>query len=153
MNETLKHKKKAFKKILLVLGLLIAIFLIAPRSSKPFEELSSFNQYKPCKEKFDIANEFSKSYNMNEILIVEFQVSFIIFGFEQDYYLENGLDCRFQKRYSFEEAIEEGKILTFLSRRLASISSYIIFILIILYLIKQFKIIISSKEEIDEIDT
>jgi hypothetical protein len=139
-------KKKALKNILITLSLIICTLLIAPFSNKSFKELSSFNQYQPCKIQFNISDEMLKNYNLRDILLVEFQVSFVIFGFEQDYYLENGLDCRFEKRYSFDETIKNGKYLTFLSRRLVSLSSYALFIFIIWFLIKQFKIIFNSKK-------
>ena len=138
-------KKKALKKILITLSLIICTLLIAPFSNKSFKELSSFNQYQPCKKQFNISDELLKNYNLGNILLAEFQVSFVIFGFEQDYYLENGLDCSFEKRYSFDETIKNGKYLTFLSRRLFSLSSYALFIFIIWFLIKQFKIVLNSK--------
>ncbi len=138
-------KKKALKKILITLFFIICTLLIAPFSNKSFKELSSFNQYQPCERQFNILNEMSKNYNLRDILLVEFQVSFVIFGFEQDYYLENGLDCNFEKRYSFDETVENGKYLTFFSRRLISLSSYALFVFIIWFLIKQFKILFYLK--------
>ena len=134
-------KKKALKKILITLSLIICTLLITPFSNKPFKELSSFNQYQPCKTQFNISDEMLKNYNLRDILLVEFQVSFVIFGFEQDYYLENGLDCSFEKRYSFDETVKNGKYLTFFSRRLISLSSYALFVFIIYFLIKQLKIL------------
>jgi|TARA_B110001469_G_C9405237_1_gene207907 hypothetical protein len=138
-------KKKALKKILITLFFIICTLLIAPFSNKSFKELSSFNQYQPCKTQFNISDEMLKNYNLRDILLVEFQVSFVIFGFEQDYYLENGLDCRFEKRYSFDETIKNGKYITFLSRRLVSLSSYALFIFIIWFLLKQLKILFALK--------
>jgi len=68
-----------------------------------------------------------------------------IFGFEQDYYLDNGLDCNFEKRYSFDETVENGKYLDFFSRRLVSLSSYALFVFIIWFLLKQLKILFALK--------
>jgi hypothetical protein len=145
MQKLNTSKKKALKKIFITLFLIVFTLSIAPYSNKTFQELSSFNQYQPCKKQFNISNEMLKNYNLIDILRVEFQVSFVIFGFEQDYYLENGLDCSFEKRYSFDETIKNGKYLTFLSRRLVSLSSYALFIFIIWFLIKQFKIVLIKK--------
>jgi hypothetical protein len=109
-------------------------------SEKPFSELSSFQQYQPCKGE-KLYDAFRKNYDLISILVVEFQVSFIIFGFEQDSYLRDGLDCSFEKRYNFTETIENGKYLTFFLRRIASLSSYIMFGFIIWFLINQIRII------------
>jgi|SaaInlStandDraft_1057018.scaffolds.fasta_scaffold14063_3 hypothetical protein len=149
-NLNTSKKKGALKNILITLTLIVFTLSFAPYSNKPFQELSSFNQYQPCKKQFNISNEMLKNYNLGDILLVEFQVSFIIFGFEQDYYLENGLDCRFEKRYSFDETIKNGKYLTFFTRRLFSLSSYALFVLIIWFLIKQFKIITEDRGLIDK---
>ena len=138
-------KKKALKKVLITLFFIVCTLLIAPFSNKSFKELSSFNQYQPCKTQFNISNEMSKNYNLRDILFVEFQVSFVIFGFEQDYYLDNGLDCNFEKRYSFDETVENGKYLDFFSRRLVSLSSYALFVFIIWFLLKQLKILFALK--------
>lgn len=149
-NLNTSKKKEALKNILITLTLIVFTLSFAPYSNKPFQELSSFNQYQPCKKQFNIFNELSKNYNLEDILLAEFQVSFIIFGFEQDYHLENGLDCSFEKRYSFDETIKNGKYLTFFTRRLFSLSSYVLFVLIIWFLIKQFKIITEDRGLIDK---
>lgn len=142
-------KKLNFKAIakLASLWTLIALFYqFGPISDKPFSELSSFNQYQPCKQDMTgwtdsdfLLSALSKNYDLMDILVVEFQVSWIIFGIEQDFYLENGLDCYFERRLSFSEAVEEGigSVFTFLLRRLASLSSYICVILIFRYSFKQ----------------
>jgi len=144
-NLNTSKKKGALKNILITLTLIVFTLSFAPYSNKPFQELSSFNQYQPCERQFNISNEMLKNYNLRDILFVEFQVSFVIFGFEQDYYLDNGLDCNFEKRYSFDETVENGKYLDFFSRRLVSLSSYALFVFIIWFLLKQLKILFALK--------
>ena len=139
-------KKKALLKISITLSFIILLYSfgdiedIGIMSEKPFSELSSFQQYQPCKGE-KLYNSYRKNYDLISILVVEFQVSYIIFGFEQDYYLKNGLDCSFEKRYNFKETIENGKYLTFFLRRVASLSSYIIFGFIVWFIKKQINII------------
>ena len=136
---------------LAILWILIALFYqYGPISDKPFSELSSFNQYKSCEqdrtgwtENDYLLSALRKNYDLMDILVVEFQVSWIIFGIEQDFYLENGLDCSFQKRLSFSEALEEGlgSMIIFFLRRLASLSSYICIFLIFRYSYMQLTLI------------
>ena len=90
-----------------------------------------------------LSSVLNRSSNIIEILLVEFKVSFIPFGFEQDYYLERGIDCCFQARESFLEAgrIDSKALIIFFLRRLFSLSSWIILALYILSIIKNIRII------------
>ena len=126
-------KNLNFRPLLKLLSLWLFIFLFyrfGPISEKPFSELSSFSQYKPCEVPVGV---FELNYELSDILIGEFQASWIIFGIEQDRFLENGLDCTFEQRYNFSRSLELGLkgIWRFLLRRIAGLGSYICVFLIL----------------------
>lgn len=129
-------KNLNFRPLLKLLSLWLFIFLFyrfGPISEKPFSELSSFSQYKPCEDPYVEYNPFSLTYELSDILIGEFQASWIIFGIEQDWFLENGLDCQFEPRYNFSRSLELGLkgVWRFLLRRIAGLGSYICVFLIL----------------------
>lgn len=139
---------KALIKLIILWLFILLFYLFGPISDKPFSELSSFNQYKPCEKDMsgwsdlDYAiSDFSKTYNLIDILSVEFQVSWIIFGLEQDYYLENGLDCSFARRLNFKEALDTGSwaVWRHILRRIASLGSYICVFFILRFSFLQLK--------------
>ena len=87
-----------------------------------------------------------KEYNKVEILIAEFQVSFIPFGFEQDFYLKWGLDIGFDYRYSLPEALDIGfgEGIFYFFRRLFSLSSYALLLLYVWSTIRSVKTLTAS---------
>lgn len=152
------YKRTAYLKIIFIILPVSLFYLLYPTYKTPFKEAILFKQYKPCNKIEEIQKKhpdypeilqiglsnFNKKYDLVDILIAEFQTSFIIFGFNQTYYFNEGLDCLFEKRYSFKETIENGKYLTFFLRRIFGISSLIIFFFLIKTLYSQFKIVFSK---------
>jgi retron-type reverse transcriptase len=65
MQKLNTSKKKALKKIFITLFLIVFTLSIAPYSNKTFQELSSFNQYQPCKKQFNISKwEVKHAYEL-----------------------------------------------------------------------------------------
>ena len=95
---------------------------------------------------YTMSYALGKEYSVGAILIAEFQVSFIPFGFEQDYYLKWGLDVGFESRYSLPEAFDIGfgEVIFYFFRRLFSLSSYALLLLYVWSTIRSVKILTAS---------